>query len=82
MSYLSEHYAGKECPGDGCICCAGGNDLPDGEYCRACLRGADKIFMSLKGAELDAFLKEIGMNPDELLAQFNRVVSSSSGSDK
>jgi hypothetical protein len=55
----------------GCICCANGNDLPEGEYCRACLRGADDIFMKLEGAELDAFLKEIGMNPDELLAQFN-----------
>ncbi len=23
-----------------CICCANGNDLPEGEYCRACFRGA------------------------------------------
>ena len=22
-----------------CICCANGNDLPDGEWCRACNRG-------------------------------------------
>ena len=57
----------------GCICCANGNDLPDGEYCRACLHGADGIFMKLEGAELDAFLQEIGMNPTELLAQFNTV---------
>lgn len=61
----------------GCICCANGNDLPDGEYCRACLRGADKIFMGLEGVKLDTFLQEIGMNPDELLAQFNRAVGGS-----
>lgn len=60
----------------GCICCANGYDLPDGEYCRACLRGADKIFMGLEGAELDTFLIEIGMKPDELLAQFAAVFRS------
>lgn len=59
---------------ESCICCANGNDLPEGEYCRACLRGADRIFMSLEGAELDAFLREIGMEPAELLAQFNTAV--------
>jgi len=26
---------------EGCICCANGNDLPEGEYCRACGRRND-----------------------------------------
>lgn len=26
-----------------CICCANGNDLPDGEYCRSCGRGEEPV---------------------------------------
>jgi hypothetical protein len=32
------HIGSYECP-IFCICCANGNDLPEGEYCRACGRG-------------------------------------------
>jgi hypothetical protein len=32
------HLGSYECP-IFCICCANGNDLPEGEYCRACGRG-------------------------------------------
>ena len=31
------HFGSYECP-IFCICCANGNDLPEGEYCRACGR--------------------------------------------
>ena len=34
----------------------------------------EQKIMRLEGVELDAFLREIGMDPDELLAQFNRVM--------
>lgn len=61
---------------NGCICCANGNDLPDGEYCRACWRGVEPILMKLEGDELDAFLREIGMEPAELLANFDSVMFS------
>lgn len=31
------HFGSYDCP-IFCICCASGNDLPEGEYCRACGR--------------------------------------------
>ena len=32
----------------GCICCANGNDLPDGEYCRACGRDFEKLLKAVR----------------------------------
>ena len=65
----------------GCIICANGNDLPDGEYCRACgrqdatLTAAIDEMMKLEGTELDAKLQQMGFDPDELLALFNRAMA-------
>jgi hypothetical protein len=36
------HFGSYECP-IFCICCASGNDLPNGEYCRACGRRSSPI---------------------------------------
>lgn len=58
----------------GCILCAHGNDLPDGEYCRACGEGCEEAIKNLHGAELDAFLKAEGFDPNDLLAQANRIL--------
>lgn len=57
----------------GCILCAHGNDLPEGEYCRACGEGFEDAVKNLHGADLDAFLRSEGFDPDNLLAQFNSV---------
>ena len=60
----------------GCICCANGNDLPDGEYCRACGNGLDEILETLQGDALDAFLRAEGFDPQVLLAEFNAAFPS------
>lgn len=39
-------------PRSGCIICANGNDLPDGEYCRAC--GRDGLATGLRAAVIRA----------------------------
>jgi hypothetical protein len=57
----------------GCILCAHGNDLPEGEYCRACGEGFEDAVKNLHGPELDAFLRAEGFDPDSLEAQFNSI---------
>jgi hypothetical protein len=58
---------------DGCILCAHGNDLPEGEYCRACGEGFEDAVKNLEGVELDAFLRSEGFDPAELLSQFDSI---------
>jgi hypothetical protein len=64
---------------NGCILCAHDNDLPEGEYCRACGEGFENVVKNLEGAELDAFLRSEGLNPDELLSQFDSIFEAPGG---